>query len=77
MFFTIQKNMTTYILSKTDEEIRGKSFAYVILKKIIGEEKGEEAISKVCFTKDKKVLNKRLHLYHSKCLTVKLSSLRD
>lgn len=54
---TSRENFTTYILAKTDEEIRGKSFAYVILKKIIGEEKGEEAINKVCFTKDKKVKN--------------------
>ena len=29
--------MTTYIMSKADDEIRGKSFAYVIMKKILGE----------------------------------------
>lgn len=44
------------MISKTDEEIRGKSFVYVIMKKILGEEKGETAIQKVCFTKDKKGL---------------------
>lgn len=41
------------MLSKSDEEIRGKSFGYAILKKIIGEEKGENAITKIVFTKDK------------------------
>lgn len=44
------------MLSKSDEEIRGKSFAFAILKKIIGEEKGESAITKIVFTKDKKGL---------------------
>jgi hypothetical protein len=44
------------MISKTDEEIRGKSFVYVIMNKILGEDKGEAAIQKVCFTKDKKGL---------------------
>lgn len=44
------------MISKTDEEIRGKSFVYVIMKKIIGDDKAEAAIQKVCFTKDKKGL---------------------
>jgi hypothetical protein len=47
--------MTTYLLSKTDDEIRGKSFVYVIMKKIIGDDNAESAIQKVCFTKDKRV----------------------
>ena len=47
--------MTTYIIKKSDEEIRGKSFAFVLVKKIIGEDKGEQAISKIAFTKDRKV----------------------
>ena len=50
------QNVTTYMISKTDEEIRGKSFVYVIMKKIIGDDKAEAAIQKVCFTKDKKGL---------------------
>ncbi len=51
-----RENMTTYIISKTDEEIRGKSFVYVIMKKIIGDDNAEAAISKIVFTKDKKGL---------------------
>jgi hypothetical protein len=43
------------MLEKLDDEIRGKSFVYVIMKKILGEENGEAAIQKVAFTKDKKV----------------------
>ncbi|RNA12813.1 nucleolar RNA helicase 2-like, partial [Brachionus plicatilis] len=53
---TSKENYTTYMLSKPDEEIRGKSFAYAILKKIIGEENGENAINKIVFTKDKQGL---------------------
>ena len=48
--------MTTYLLSKPDEEIRGKSFVYAIMKKIIGDEQAESAITKIVFTKDKKGL---------------------
>ena len=48
--------MTTYMISKSDEEIRGKSFVYVIMKKILGEEKAEKAIQQIRFTKDKKGL---------------------
>ncbi len=42
------------MLSKTDEEIRGKSFVFSLMKKIIGENETESAIQKVVFTKDKK-----------------------
>ncbi len=52
---TSREGYTTYMISKTDEEIRGKSFAYVLIKKIIGDDEGEKAISKITFTKDKKV----------------------
>jgi hypothetical protein len=48
--------VTTYLLSKTDEEVRGKSFVYAIMKKIIGDENAEKAITKIVFTKDKKGL---------------------
>lgn len=47
--------MTTYIISKSDEEIRGKSFVYVIMKKLIGDNEAEQAVQQVRFTKDKKV----------------------
>lgn len=47
--------MTTYMLSKTDEEIRGKSFVFAVMKKIVGENEVESAVSKIAFTKDKKV----------------------
>ncbi len=52
---TSREGYSTYMISKTDEEIRGKSFAYVLIKKIIGDDEGEKAISKITFTKDKKV----------------------
>jgi len=42
-------------LTKYDDEIRGKSFAFVIVKKIIGEEEGDTALSHLTFTKDRKV----------------------
>jgi ATP-dependent RNA helicase DDX21 len=51
-----RENMTTYMISKTDEEIRGKSFVYVIMKKILGDDKAEKAIQQIRFTKDKKGL---------------------
>ena len=51
-----RENMTTYVISKSDEEIRGKSFVYVIMKKILGDDKAEAAIAKVAFSKDKKAL---------------------
>jgi len=51
-----REGLTTYILSKSDEEIRGKSFVYVVMKKMLGEEQGETAVQKICFTKDKKSL---------------------
>ena len=54
-FALIFKNYTTYQLSKSDDEIRGKSFAFVIMKKIIPENICETALQKVTFTKDKKV----------------------
>lgn len=47
--------MSTYMISKADEEIRGKSFVYAVMKKIVGENECEAAVSKVIFTKDKKV----------------------
>jgi ATP-dependent RNA helicase DDX21 len=53
---TSKENMTTYLLCKTDEEIRGKSFVYVIMKNMIGEDKAESAIQRICFTKDRKGL---------------------
>jgi hypothetical protein len=48
--------MTTYMITKTDEEIRGKSFVYVIMKKILGDEEGEAAVSHLKFTADRKGL---------------------
>lgn len=51
-----RENMTTYIISKSDEEIRGKSFVYVIMKKLIGDNEAEQAVQQVRFTKDKKSL---------------------
>jgi len=44
---------TTYKLTKHDDEIRGKSFAFVIIKRILGEEEGDRAITGLTFTKDK------------------------
>lgn len=44
------------MLSKADEEIRGKSFVYAVMKKILGENEAEQAIQKVVCTKDKKGL---------------------
>ena len=43
------------MLTKDSEEIRGKSFVFAVMKKIVGENEVETAISKVVFTKDKKV----------------------
>ncbi len=43
-------------MAKTDEEIRGKSFVFSIIKNIIGDQETEKAIQKVVFTKDKKGL---------------------
>jgi hypothetical protein len=48
--------MTTYMISKSDEEIRGKSFVFAVMKKIVGENEVETAVNKVVFTKDKKGL---------------------
>lgn len=44
------------MLTKNEDEIRGKSFAYVIIKRILGEEEGDQAISHIKFTKDKTVI---------------------
>lgn len=52
---TQRPGFTTYSLTKADDEIRGKSFAYVIIKRILGEEEGDAAISHIKFTKDKMV----------------------
>lgn len=43
-------------MTKYEDEIRGKSFAYVIVKRILGEEEGDQAISHIKFTKDRKSL---------------------
>ena len=48
--------MTTYIISKSDEEIRGKSFVYVIMKKLIGDNGKYKINSKslfMCFKESK------------------------
>jgi hypothetical protein len=50
---TQREDYTTYALRKTDDEIRGKSFAYVIIKRILGEDEGDAAISHLKFSKDK------------------------
>ena len=47
--------MSTYMISKPDEEIRGKSVVFAVMKKIIGENEVESAINRIAFTKDKKV----------------------
>lgn len=52
---TSRENYSTYLLSKADEEIRGKSFVFAVMKKIVGENEVEAAVNKVIFTKDKKV----------------------
>ena len=60
---TSREGFTTYMISKTDEEIRGKSFVYVLVKKIIGDDAGEKAISKITFTKDRKVTKNKSYLF--------------
>ncbi len=52
---TQREGFTTYILTKYDDEIRGKSFAFVIIKRILGEEEGDAAVSHLKFTQDRKV----------------------
>lgn len=52
---TQREGFTTYLLTKHEDEIRGKSFAYVIIKRILGEEEGDQAISHIKFTQDRKV----------------------
>ena len=52
---TQREGFTTYILTKFDDEIRGKSFAFVIVKRILGEEEGDAAVSHLKFTQDRKV----------------------
>lgn len=49
------KGYTTYMLTKHQDEIRGKSFAFVIIKRMLGEDEGDRAISHIKFTKDRKV----------------------
>jgi len=49
---TQREGYTTYILTKNDEEIRGKSFAFGIIKRMLGEEEGDAAVSNLTFTKD-------------------------
>ncbi len=50
--FGKRENFTTYLLSKSDDEIRGKSFVWSIMKKLLGEENAEAAIKGIAFTKD-------------------------
>ncbi len=52
---TNREGFTTYQLTKFDDEIRGKSFAFVIIKRILGEEEGDAAVSHLKFTQDRKV----------------------
>lgn len=53
---TQREGFTTYTLNKYDDEIRGKSFAFVIIKRILGEEEGDRAVSHLTFTQDRKSL---------------------
>jgi len=53
---TNREGFTTYSLTKYDDEIRGKSFAFVIIKRILGEEEGDAAVSHLKFTQDRKSL---------------------
>lgn len=53
---TQREGYTTYSLTKFDDEIRGKSFAFVIIKRILGEEEGDQAVSHLKFTQDRKSL---------------------
>lgn len=53
---TNREGFTTYSLTKFDDEIRGKSFAFVIIKRILGEEEGDAAVSHLKFTQDRKSL---------------------
>jgi len=53
---TQREGYTTYCLTKYDDEIRGKSFAFVIIKRILGEEEGDAAVSHLKFTQDRKSL---------------------
>merc|ERR1712127_477523 len=53
---TQREGFTTYSLTKYDDEIRGKSFAFVIIKRILGEEEGDAAVSHLKFTQDRKSL---------------------
>jgi len=50
---TQREGYTTYKLQKHDDEIRGKSFGFVIIKRILGEEEGDKAISHITFSKDR------------------------
>lgn len=54
---TDRDGYTTYILTKNDGEIRGKSFAFSIVKRMLGEEEGDAAISHITFTADKLVIS--------------------
>ncbi|RNA29705.1 nucleolar RNA helicase 2-like [Brachionus plicatilis] len=49
---TQREGYTTYCLVKKDEEIRGKSFGFGIIKRILGEEEGDRAVSHITFSKD-------------------------
>lgn len=52
---TGREEYTTYCIRKNDEEIRGKSFAFAIIKRMLGEEEGDAAVSHLTFSKDHKV----------------------
>ena len=52
---TGREEFTTYCIRKNDEEIRGKSFAFAIVKRMLGEEEGDAAVSHLTFSKDHKV----------------------
>lgn len=49
---TQREGYTTYCITKKDEEIRGKSFGFGIIKRILGEEEGDRAVSHITFSKD-------------------------
>jgi len=49
---TKREGYTTYCITKTDDEIRGKSFGFVIIKRILGEDEGDRAVSHITFSKD-------------------------
>jgi hypothetical protein len=70
MYYSLKQGYTTYVLTKTDEdEIRGKSFAFSIIKRMLGEEQGDAAISHITFAKDRKSLVFDLPAYHDETIS--------